>query len=178
VGGNNRLAMADLRRAVGGLGHREVATYLQSGNVVFSAARPGTPDGEIAGEMEDAIAAELGVRLALVVLGRDELRSIAGASPFPGEADPRLVHVVFLPSPAGPGETAAVAAAVGRAHAKGSLDEAQVAGRAVHMWTPGGMGRSRLVVELARGGEQRTATSRGTARNWATVTALAGLLDG
>jgi uncharacterized protein (DUF1697 family) len=45
------------------------------------------------------------------------------------------------------------------------------------MWTPGGMGRSQLAVELARGGEQRAAASRGTARNWATVTALAGLLD-
>ena len=66
---------------------------------------------------------------------------------------------------------------VGRARAKGSLDEAQVAGRTVHMWTPGGMGRSQLAVELARGGEQRAAASRGTARNWATVTALAGLLD-
>jgi uncharacterized protein (DUF1697 family) len=36
VGGRNRVAMADLREVVLGLGHTEVATYIQSGNVVFT----------------------------------------------------------------------------------------------------------------------------------------------
>jgi uncharacterized protein (DUF1697 family) len=38
VGGRNRVAMADLREVVLGLGHTEVATYIQSGNVVFTSA--------------------------------------------------------------------------------------------------------------------------------------------
>ncbi|MEV4390182.1 DUF1697 domain-containing protein, partial [Micromonospora sp. NPDC049580] len=33
--GTTRLAMADLRRIVTDLGHEDVATYLQSGNVAF-----------------------------------------------------------------------------------------------------------------------------------------------
>lgn len=40
VGGRNRVAMADLREVVLGLGHTEVATYIQSGNVVFTSEKP------------------------------------------------------------------------------------------------------------------------------------------
>src|SRR6266487_3948114 len=36
VGGRNRVAMADLRKVVLGLGYTDVATYIQSGNVVFT----------------------------------------------------------------------------------------------------------------------------------------------
>src|SRR5215208_6954489 len=36
VGGRNRVAMAALREVVEGLGHTGVATYIQSGNVVFT----------------------------------------------------------------------------------------------------------------------------------------------
>ena len=38
VGGHNRLPMADLRALLGGLGYTDVATYLQSGNAVCTAA--------------------------------------------------------------------------------------------------------------------------------------------
>src|SRR5450759_4800660 len=36
VGGHNRVAMADLREVVTSLGHTEVTTYVQCGNVVFT----------------------------------------------------------------------------------------------------------------------------------------------
>jgi len=36
VGGRNKVAMADLREVVSGLGHTDVVTYIQSGNVVFT----------------------------------------------------------------------------------------------------------------------------------------------
>jgi len=42
VGGRNKVSMADLRAVVAGLGHTEVATYIQSGNVVFSTAETDT----------------------------------------------------------------------------------------------------------------------------------------
>jgi hypothetical protein len=43
VGSRNRVAMADLRRLTEALGHTEVATYIQSGNVLFTS--PGTDCG-------------------------------------------------------------------------------------------------------------------------------------
>ena len=35
VGGRNRVAMAELRSVVTSLAHTDVATYIQSGNVIF-----------------------------------------------------------------------------------------------------------------------------------------------
>jgi len=60
VGGRNRVAMADLREVVLGLGHTEVATYIQSGNVVFTSEEADT--ARIAAALERAIAKYLGVR--------------------------------------------------------------------------------------------------------------------
>ena len=42
VGGRRKLPMADLRTTLTGLGLSDVATYIQSGNVVFRAS--GTPE--------------------------------------------------------------------------------------------------------------------------------------
>src|SRR5579859_7979792 len=36
VGGGGKIAMADLRELVSSLGHADVATYIQSGNLVFT----------------------------------------------------------------------------------------------------------------------------------------------
>ena len=35
VGGHNQIKMAALRDMLGGLGHQDVVTYIQSGNVIF-----------------------------------------------------------------------------------------------------------------------------------------------
>jgi uncharacterized protein (DUF1697 family) len=42
LGGHNKVAMADLREVVTSLGHADVATYIQSGNVVFSTPQTDT----------------------------------------------------------------------------------------------------------------------------------------
>jgi hypothetical protein len=42
VGGRNKVAMADLREVVTSLGYTDVATYIQSGNVLFSTAEAGS----------------------------------------------------------------------------------------------------------------------------------------
>jgi uncharacterized protein (DUF1697 family) len=54
VGGRNRVAMADLRTVVLGLGYTDVATYIQSGNVVFTGEEAET--AMIAAALERAIA--------------------------------------------------------------------------------------------------------------------------
>src|SRR4029077_830457 len=53
VGGHQRIAMADLRALLAGLGHTEVSTFLQSGNALFSSGRK---DGDrLARDIEQAI---------------------------------------------------------------------------------------------------------------------------
>jgi uncharacterized protein (DUF1697 family) len=177
VGGRNKVAMADLRRVVGGLGHTEVATYIQSGNIAFAAAGLADDSSNLAAGIERAIAGELTVRPAVVVASRDELQQVVAGNPFASEPNPRLVHAVFLPDAPGPDRVEAIAEAVERARAKGSRDEAHVEGRALYLWTPDGMGRSVLTVELDRGTARIAPAAAGTARNWATVLALVQLLD-
>jgi uncharacterized protein (DUF1697 family) len=171
--------MAELREAVTSLGHRDVATYIHSGNVVFTPAPddPAAADpGALAAALEQAIEDRSGIRPGVVVLTRDALAAVVHGNPYPDETDPTHLHVVFHRESLDPGAVDAVAAAVRRAQDKGSADEATVAGSVVYLRTPGGLGRSELAVQLT----PRPARDTGavtTTRNWATVTRLLAMLD-
>jgi len=175
VGGNNKVAMADLREVVASLGHGDVATYIQSGNVVFTSPRADT--SALAQDLEAEIGRLLGVRPGVVVLARDELARVIADNPYPEEPSPRAVHAVFRREEMTADELSAVAAAQQRARDKGSSDEATVIGRTLYLHTPDGMGRSELAAQLAKAGQAMSAKGGGTARNWATVTRLLSLLD-
>jgi uncharacterized protein (DUF1697 family) len=176
VVGRNRVSMSDLRGVVAGLGHTEVATYIQSGNVVFAAADRRAAATAIADALEAALAARLAVSAAVVALTRAELAAAAAQNPFEPVEDPRTLHAVFLHEAPSTGGVEAVAAALQRARAKGSRDDVRVVGRTAYLLTPDGFARSVLRAELDRGGALRTPVRTGTARNWATVTALRSLL--
>ena len=174
--GSKKVTMAELREIVTSLGHADVMTYIQTGNVLFTprlAARTDAP--ALAAELERAIADGIGVRARAVVLSREELARCVRDNPYPGEADPRRLHAVFLPGVPGPGLAAWVAGAERQVRAKGSRDEARVLGRTVYLHTPDGYPRSELRRVLARAGGPTSAAVAGTARNWATVSRLAEL---
>jgi uncharacterized protein (DUF1697 family) len=174
VGGRNKVAMADLRQVVASLGHTDVATYIQSGNVVFTAAADGTD--ALAASLEEAIIGALGVRPGVVVLSRDELAQVVRDNPYSGEPNPKLVHAVFFRTDPGPTVGAAIEAAERRSAERGGRDEAQMVGQTLFVHTPGGFGRSELALALL--GRASSPVAAGTARNWATVTKLLALCDG
>lgn len=166
LGPHKRVAMPALRKLVESLGHTDVATYIASGNVVFTASGA---TNDLAAELEKAIAAELGVTCRVAVLTCAELAEAVAANPYPDEPDPKRVHAFFLLE-ADAQARAHVAQAQERAAAKGSRDEAAIVGKVLYLHTPDGFGRSELAAELSRGGARNAA--EGTARNWATVTRL------
>jgi uncharacterized protein (DUF1697 family) len=171
VGGRNKVAMADLRQLVSELGHTDVATYIQSGNVLFSTAQSDT--AALAEALEQAISATLGVRPSVVVLSREELAQVARDNPYTGEPDPRAVHAIFLNATPGPDVATAVTEAVRTVTERGSRDTAQVIGRTIFLHTPDGFGRSDLAVALTRPSPPGAAPGlTSTARNLATVTKL------
>jgi uncharacterized protein (DUF1697 family) len=59
VGGTGKVAIADLRKLITDLGFADVASYIASGNLVFSG------DGREPGELEALLQAEAGRRLGL-----------------------------------------------------------------------------------------------------------------
>jgi len=178
LGGRNKIAMTDLRAVVAELGHGDVTTYIQSGNVVFTAADVSAGTTAMADEMSAAIAAKLGVTAPVIVLARDELREILEANPFPHESDPKKVHAVVLTHPATSDLTDRLNAVAGQSAAKGSRDALRAVGRTVYLHTPDGYGTSDLAQQLLRIVTAAKAGTTGTARNWATMTKLLALCSG
>jgi len=170
--------MAELRELIASLGYTDVATYIQSGNVLFTPqpARMATANravaATLAAELERAIAVGIGMRARAIVLSREELARYVCLNPYPGETNPRLLHAIFLPEVPGSGLAAWVADAERHVRAKGSRDAAQVMDRTVYLHTPDGYPRSELRRVLARAGGPTSASVAGTARNWATVSKL------
>lgn len=137
VGGHNRIRMADLRDLHSGLGHGEVTTYIQSGNVIFSAEDSGAG---LEKNIEDAIRDHFGLDIAVVVRSPAELASALDTNPYGRQAenDPLKVATAFLK--AAP-ERAARDAVDPDTHAP---DVFSIAGREIHLHCPNGFGRSKL----------------------------------
>lgn len=174
VGGHNRVAMPALREIVTALGHADVSTYIQSGNLLF------TPSGTaatsaLARELEKAIADAFGIAPRVAVVTRDGLRRTVERSPYADEPNPKFVHAVFFGDPPGTELSAFVTSAVEAAQAKGSPDEATFVDDVLYLHTPAGLGRSELAVQLGKARGPLHTKGSGTARNWTTVTKLLAL---
>ena len=97
LGPSRKLKMADLRAAVESLGHTDVETYLQSGNVVF------TPKGRAAAGLgkgiSGALAEAVGMDVAVLTRTGAQMAKIVAACPYQVE-DPTKLVVTFLESAA------------------------------------------------------------------------------
>ena len=163
VGKAKRVAMADLKEVAESLGHKEVRTVLNSGNLVF-AAKAGTT-AAIGRALERAIEAKLGVTSRVTVLTASELEAIARANPLLAQAtDPaRLLVTVLAESALG-----ARLGDVGKASWK---PEAFALGaRAAYLWCPEGQIDSPLAKAVFK-----ALGDGATSRNWATIEKLRAL---
>jgi uncharacterized protein (DUF1697 family) len=167
VGGHARVAMGDLRRLFEDLGHGGVTTYLQSGNVAFTALDD--DPARVASDVEERITTDLGVTITVLLRTGEDLAKIVTGNPFlPQGADPTKLHVTFLSE--APGQAAARALAA----PPGEPDELVMAGREVYLHCPNGYGRTKLNNAFF---ERRLATAA-TTRNWKTVGKLKDLAGG
>ena len=163
--GGRKLPMADLRTALGEAGFEDVATYVQSGNVVL---RSEAGAAAVEGRMERLIADSFGLETRVLVRTHDELEAVAAANPYPEVTEGRRLHVVFL-------DGAPDAAAVDRIDPERSPgDRYAVVGRELYLHLPDGAGRTKLTLDYL---ERRLGVA-GTARNWNTVLKLVELTGG
>jgi uncharacterized protein (DUF1697 family) len=164
VGRNKKVAMADLRELLAGLGYTAVRTHLRSGNAVFTS--PERAPEALAREIEEAITGKLGLDVRCVVVDRDELARVIEGNPF-DTAEPARLLVTFLSGPLDHGAFA-------------GIDSAQFAPEAFHLgireayfWCANGISDSKMLPAFPDKGYGVTAT----ARNWNTVTKLLTLAD-
>ena len=165
VGGRNMVAMKDLRALCERLGHEDVCTLLQSGNVVLGGGR--WRGAALERRLEETARAALGVDTPFIVRTRDEWDALVAANPFPQEAaaDPGHLLLFCLKEAPPPDAERRVRAAV-----KGR-ERVRVDGRQAYIVYPDGVGRSKLGVTVL----ERWLGSRGTGRNWNTVLKLQAL---
>jgi len=162
LGGRGRVPMADLRRLLEGLGHREVSTYLQSGNALFTAAR--TDEDALCAEIEDAISREMGVSTRCLLRDGAELQRVVERNPLADVAtNPARLVVTFLLRPP---DAAALAAVEPAKYAPIVLAPGE---REMYGWYPDGFGKTPLAQAFF---EKRLGGVVATARNWNTVTSL------
>ena len=93
VGGRQKLAMADLRAVLAGLGCTSARTLLQSGNAVFDAeGRAGRLERDIAAGIEQTA----GLSVRCLVRERAELDAVIAANPFGHVTDGARLYAMFL----------------------------------------------------------------------------------
>ncbi len=166
LGGKNMVPMRELSKLCEEAGCTNVRTYIQSGNVLFTA----TP--EVARELPAGLATRILARFSLhvpvVIRTAAELRAVHRENPFLAQgADAQTLHVMFLADRPEPGRVAALDPD------RSSPDAFIVSGREIYLWLPNGVARSKLTNAYFDAKLDTTSTSR----NWRTVTKLLEMLD-
>ena len=160
VGRAKRIAMADLRELFADLGHENVRTLLNSGNVLFRCARPNT--GKLALAVQKAITDTCGFSAAVTVLTARNLAIIIRENPLlPVAVDPSKHLVAFV---AQPSSLVPLRPLMKESWAPDAL---AIGSHAAYLWCAAGVIDSRLSQAFARRARETVTT-----RNWATVLKL------
>ncbi|WP_018683519.1 DUF1697 domain-containing protein [Actinokineospora enzanensis] len=164
VGGRAKIAMADLRAVLTGLGCGDVRTLLQSGNAVFTA--PEVDPAELESTIEAALAAELGLTTRCLIRTGDEMRAVVAANPLADIADNgSKFAIAFLatePDPALAAEHDPVTV---------DPDNIRVGDRVIYQWCPDGLSKPPFLGPFL----ERKWKIAATVRNWNTTTKLAAM---
>ena len=167
VGGRNMLPMSKLVAMFLEEGCGGVATYIQSGNVVFRA--PATLAARLPDRIEKAITDRVKLRVPVVLRSSAELRRITKANPFLRRGiDESHLHVAFLSG------RPAAARGAGLDPAHSPPDEFAIQGSEIYLRCPNGLARTRLTNQYF---DSRLGTTS-TVRNWRTVLKLLELSEG
>ena len=160
VGKAKRVAMADLRALMEGLGYANARTLLNSGNAVFDAGA-GTAAGH-AKKLKAAILAQAGVDCEVVVKTAADLAAACREHPLRKHAnDDARMLVMFMQ------EASALASLKSLEGADWSPEAFAVGAHAAWLWCADGIIESRVQKAVVK-----ALGPLGTARNWATVCKL------
>jgi uncharacterized protein (DUF1697 family) len=168
VGGNNLIKMADLRACFEEAGHRDVVTYIASGNVLFTPASAAAP-AALTRSIEALLSLAFNYRATLVLREHKQLREIVRKAPrgFGATPDRYRSDVCFLKEPR------EVKAALADWPLKEGVDQA---------WAgPGVVYVSRLEARASQSRLSKITAlpvyGRLTIRNWNTTTTLLAMMD-
>ena len=162
VSGHKIVKMEALRSCFAGMGFGKVATYVQSGNVIFEAATAGASG--LGKKIEAAILREFGFTVPVLVKSARELAQVVAGNPLaalPG-VDVAKLHVTFLsdPPPKDARERLLPVAA--------GSERVAIVGREVYLYCPNGYGNTKL----SNTAIEKKLDVGATTRNWKTANTL------
>jgi uncharacterized protein (DUF1697 family) len=165
VGGRNAMPMAKLMTTFESAGCRSVRTYIQSGNVVFTA--PSKSKQNLRQRIGEAIEDQFGFLPSMLLISDSDFRAAIVNNPFlEAVAEPKTLHFFFLNSPPSFPDLQAIE--------KLALptERFQLIDSVFYLHAPDGFGRSKLAASVeSKLGEPVTA------RNYNTIQKLSAMLD-
>lgn len=167
VGGSNVIKMAALKASFEEMGFSDVATYIQSGNVVFST--PTVERARLEGTIEAALAKRFAYTARVVVVPLGALRRVVKEAPggFGARPDAYRYDVIFVKAPLTPRKALKVV------ETKPGVDEVAAGRHALYF--------SRLISKATQSRLARIVMKPEykymTIRNWNTTTKLLELLE-
>jgi uncharacterized protein (DUF1697 family) len=168
VGGSNVITMAALKACFEDMGLADVTTFIQSGNVVFSA--PTVDQARLARTIEDTLSKQFRYKSRVVVVSDEMLRRVVREAPkgFGGRPDVFRYDVIFLKAPLTPRK------AIDVVEVKDGVDRVSAGRHAVYF--------SRLISKATQSRLSRIVQKPEyqymTIRNWNTTTRLLALTAG
>jgi uncharacterized protein (DUF1697 family) len=162
VGGHNKINMEVLRALCESLNFEDVATFIQSGNVVFRTKERDL--AKVSKRIGDAIEKSFGFRPDVILRTVEEMRGVIARNPFAARTDvePNKLLALFLADqPDAEARRRALSV-------KADREELRVDGRVLYIYFPDGQGRSKLSMAAV----ERALKISGTGRNWNSVLKL------
>lgn len=152
VGGTGKLPMSLLVGLCTNAGFADVRTYIASGNAMF---RSDLTEHDVKRALEARLRGLAGKSMGVLIRSAEEMAGVVAANPFADQPGSRIA-VLFTDEPL---PTRALDGATGLTN-----EDVRLGTRALFVFYPDGMGRSRLRLPAARAG---------TSRNMNTVAKLA-----
>ena len=167
VGGNCKVRMDELKALHESLELKDVISYIQSGNVVFT-----SDDADLAQlpkQLEDGFEKKFGFHVEVILRTSAELRDIVDKNPFQSQQSKESKWVVVMFLAARPDDIAQedlLKTYVGP-------EELFIIGKEVYIYYTHGIGRSKLSHSFI----EKKLKTLGTARNWNTILQLQKLIQ-
>lgn len=157
VSGAKPIKMDELRLTFQKQGFENVATYIQSGNVVFTAAE--TETSKMKSKIYVAIKTDFGFDVPVIVLSAAELQTITENNRLnDGTRDEAFLHVTFLAENPAAFNFSDIEAK------KQDEEEIIISGKVVYLFCPHGYGKTKLTNTFLESKLKVSATTR----NWKT----------
>ncbi|MGW6062579.1 DUF1697 domain-containing protein [Streptomyces sp. NPDC055189] len=163
VGGKKKVPMGELRPLLSDLGFGDVRTHLQSGNAVFTTEA--ADENDLAARVSEAIEGHFGFAVDVLVRDGAYLKAVADACPFPAaDLEGKQLHVTYF------SEQVDASRLDGLDQKAYLPEEFRLGDRALYLYAPDGLGRSKLGEVLSRPALFKGVIA--TSRNWNTVAKL------